>query len=159
MNYGIKVSKKGKSVIKTTDMQDIIMSTRFPFAKIDQTNSESFKTISVSFLSNPPLGVETEIYSFDHGYTYLPQGWGLWNVEYPVSATFIQYDQGLGGYISGSGFGAPIFILTYKVFETSVKLYIEAYNGIPDPINLIGVVAKLTFYVFADDLTAQDYTV
>jgi hypothetical protein len=160
-NYGIKVAKKDNSVFdKTTTL---LLDSKYPFAKIDSTIPTSFQTIDISFLATPTSGVETEVYSFAHGYDYTPQVWGLWNVTYPVTIDWIDYIQAYGYYVSGTGAGARLLELKYTVDSTNVKLYVTATDSVAPPeiippINIVGVTARLTIYIFTDDLTDQDYT-
>lgn len=157
-DYGLKISKKGISATKTDDLSDLIMVTRYPLAKIDSTTSDSFKTISTTFLSTPASGVETEIYRFTHPYDYVPQAWGLWNVEYPDTATWVSYDQAYGTYLSGIAAGTHNLLARYEVIDSEVILYATATDGIIGNIDVTGFILKLTIYIFADDLSAQDYT-
>lgn len=157
-NYGLKISKQGISATKTDDLSDLIMVTRYPLAKIDSTTSDSFKTISTTFLSTPTSGVETEIYRFSHPYDYIPQAWGLWNVEYPDTATWVKYDQAYGKYISGIAIGTHRFGARYEVTDSEVILYATATDGIIGNVDVTGFILKLTIYIFADDLSEQDYT-
>jgi len=157
-NYGLKISKKGISATKTDDLSDLIMVTRYPLAKIDSTTSDSFKTISTTFLSTPASGVETEIYRFTHPYDYVPQAWGLWNVEYPDTATWVSYDQAYGEYLSGIAAGAHRLGARYEVTDSEVILYATATDGSVGTVDITGFILKLTIYIFADDLSEQDYT-
>lgn len=156
-DYGLKISKQGISVTKTDDLSDLIMVTRYPLAKLDSQLSSSFKTIDISFLTTPPLYTETLLYSFPHGYDYTPQIWGLWNItDSGTGLSSIQYDQAYGTYIANSGAGIG-FYLYYKFNYETIDLYIYPYDAL-GTLNLVGVTAKLTAYIFADDLSEQDYT-
>ena len=157
-NYGMKVSKVGESALKSTDLSNLIMTTRYPFAKIDPTNQKTFQTINFTFTRTPALDTATLLYSFDHDYTYVPQIWGLWNItDSSTGLSSIQYLQAYGKYTANSGVGIG-FYLYYDVTATSVTAYIYPYD-FTATLSLVGVVAKLTLYIFADDLTAQDYTI
>lgn len=156
-NYGIKTSKKEVDAITATGA-DIIMSTRFPFAKIDPTKVDSFRTTAVTFLNDVPDNVKTQIASFEHGYTYRPQIWGLWNVTWGagIAGTPNEEQNGYGYLVNGSG--APTSSLSYEWDSTTVYLYLDK-GAIPPifPSNAIGTIATLTTYIFVDDLQEASY--
>lgn len=157
-DYGIKTSKKGESAL-SNNLLDIIMTSHFPFTKIDQTNVESFRNTTVNFINNIPINTPILIHSFKHGYDYKPQVWGLWNITFgPGSLTPGLIKNGYG--IVTNVTGIPLIMFWYEYDEQDIKLYVS----IEDPfesglVDLTGTTAVLTTYVFADDLTAQDYTV
>lgn len=128
------------------------MTTKYPFAKIDPTNRSSFQTINITFLSTPPLNTPTVITSVPHGYTnYVPTVWGLWNVTTTTASKAI-YNQNYGTYISSSSL--PSFELKYDVNSTNVVLTVTVFDTIFG-IDLVGVMAKLSLYVFVDDLQSM----
>ncbi len=153
-NYGIKVSKKGVNAITATG-SDIIMTTHFPFAKIDQTKEDTFRTTTVTFLHDTPDNVKTLIASFAHGYTYKPQLWGLWNVTWGPSITGTPglVQNGYGTLTNTSGFPASTF--TYEWDSTTVYLYLT--KGSTGASSAIGTTATLTTYIFVDDLQDASY--
>jgi hypothetical protein len=156
-DYGIKVSHKDKSVL-SDDHSDILMSTQFPFAKIDPTMTDTFRTTSLIFLNNPPSNTKTEVYRFAHGYSYKPMVWGLWKINWgPNVLTTPNTEQNGYGYIINTT-AFPSSYLSYEVDSTHVILY--AYRGefAPSLSSLIGTTATLTTYIFVDDLTEQDYS-
>lgn len=156
-DYGIKTSKKGVNAITATGA-DIIMSTKYPFAKIDPTQLETFRTTTVTFLTDTPDNVKTQIASFAHGYTYRPQLWGLWNVTWgpSIAITPSQQQNGYGYLINTSSL--PAAILSYEWDTTTVYLYLSK-GAIPPgtPSSAIGTTATLTTYIFVDDLQEQSY--
>lgn len=156
-DYGIKTSKKGVNAI-TAQGADVLMSTRYPFAKLDPTQTESFRTTTVTFLSDTTDNVKTQIASFAHGYTYKPQLWGLWNVTWgpSVSGTPGLEQNGYGSLTNSSGFPAATF--DYNWDETNVYLYISK-GAVPPafPSSMIGTSATLTTYIFVDDLQEASY--
>lgn len=158
MDYGFRVAKKGKSAL-SKNILDISMTSRFPFAKIDQTKQNSFRTTSITFLNNPPSGVKTLIASFPHGYTYDPQMWGLWDITWGPGT----YVPGLNmnGYGSvSSSTGIPVSVLWYEKDATNIYIYNQWLDPFGfTPIDMTGTTATLTTYIFADDTTAQDYTI
>lgn len=156
-DYGIKTSKKGVNAI-TASEADTIMSTRFPFAKIDPTKTDTFRTTTVVFLTDPPDNTKTLIASFAHGYTYKPQVWGLWDVTWGASiiGTPGVQQNGYGTLTNSSG--SPASTLSYEVDETNIYLYITKGSLPPFFVsNAIGTSATLTTYVFVDDFQEASY--
>lgn len=153
-NYGIKTSKKGVDATTATGT-DIIMSTKFPFAKIDPTRSDTFRTTTVTFITDPPDNVKTLVAQFAHGYSYKPQLWGLWNVTWPASFPIVEQN-GYGSLNSSSSINSVN--IRYEWDATNVYLYMTKTNlGIPF-YSVIGTTAKLSTYIFVDDLQEQNYT-
>jgi len=157
MDYGIKTGKRGVSAIDATGA-DILMTTRFPFAKIDPTKADTFRTTTVVFLNDAPDNVKTLIASFAHGYTYRPQVWGLWNVTWgaSIAGTPGVVQNGYGYLINSSGI--PASSLSYEWDETKVYLYLTK-GALPPiaPSSAIGTTAILSTYIFVDDLQTQSY--
>lgn len=155
-NYGVKTSKKGVNAI-TASGADVIMSTRFPFAKIDPTQLDTFRTTTVTFLSDVPDDVKTQVASFPHGYLYKPQLWGLWNVTWgpSISGTPGAEQNGYGMLTNGSGIPSASF--SYEWDETEVRLYLLKGTAFMSPSNAIGTTATLTTYIFVDDLQEASY--
>lgn len=156
-DYGFKVSEKGKNAITATGT-DIIMSTRYPFAKIDPTKDDTFRTTTVTFITDTPDNVKTLIAQFAHGYDYKPQLWGLWNVTWGPSifGTPNLVQNGYGSIINTSG--GVFSILSYEWDETNVYLYLNKGALPPGAVSsAIGTTATLSTYIFVDDLTDQNY--
>lgn len=155
-DYGVKASEANVSVLTATGSQ-VLMTSQYPFAKIDQTMLETFRTTTVTFLNDVPNNVKTQIAFFPHGYTYRPQVWGLWNVTWGpnIVGTPNVQQNGYGNLTNSSGFPASTF--SYEWNETNVYLYLFKGSGFPGDGNAIGTVATLTTYIFADDLSTQSY--
>lgn len=164
MNNGpISVSAPGKSLIGAT-AQDITFSTRYPFAKLDSTNINSFEIISLFFNTEPPNPVaptstathsNTLVYQYKHGYTYTPSTWFLLSINNfantlgPEGSMIISI---------GNQPGSTNAILNVVVDNTYVYFYIYktwGYSfGTPDPFppNIIGYTVSIRAYIFAEDL-------
>lgn len=153
-DYGIKSGKRGVSITEATGA-DILMSTKYPFAKIDQTKSDTFRTTTVTLLSDTTDNTQVEIASFEHGYDYRPQVWGLWNVTWGPSITGTPNleQNGYGALTNTSGI--PASTIHYEWDTTSIYLYLT--KGSSGSSDATGTVATLTTYVFADDMTEQSY--
>lgn len=154
-NYGIRTSKVGTDATVASGA-DLIMSSRYPFAKIDQTKLNTFRTTTVTFLNDVSDNTKTLVASFEHGYTDRPQVIGIWSIT---------WGPGIGGGIPGGyGYvqnttGVPVSHFLYEWDTTNVYLYFFRGSFFPGDTNAIGTVATLTTYVFVDDLSSQDYTV
>ena len=156
-DYGMKTSKKGENAITATG-SDIIMTTRHPFAKIDPTKLDTFRTTTVTFITDIPDNVKTEVARFQHGYSYRPQAWGLWN------ATWGPDIPGTGG-AERNGYGVLFnstspngVTISYGWDETNVYLYM--YKGVvaPSPTySVVGTIMTLSSYIFVDDLQEASY--
>lgn len=152
-DYGIKTSKKEVSVLNATG-SDVLMTTKYPFAKIDQTKTDTFRTTTVTFLNDVANNTDVEIASFLHGYDYKPQLWGLWNVTWSPSLGGSEQN-GYGALTNTSG--TPSSTLWYEWDETTVRLYINKGWSVIVPTDTTGLTAALTTYVFADDLQEASY--
>ena len=156
-DYGLKVSKLGKDATSSNDL-DIIMSTKYPFAKIDPTKTDTFRTTTILFTKNTTKAVDTLIYQFDHGYTYTPQVWGLWSIIWGPGVVGVAGSTYIGYGTVSSSSGIPVATLHYKVGMSRIELYAIWSDPLNlAPIDLSGTIATLTTYVFADDLTTQTY--
>jgi hypothetical protein len=153
-DYGIKTSNGEVSVLDA-DRLETLMTTAFPFAKIDQTKQDTFRTTTVRFLNDVPDNTKTLIASFEHGYKYRPQVWGMWNVIWSASQGGAEQN-GYGALTNSSGI--PSSTLSYDWDEEKVYLYLEKGSTVGTPTNAIGTTATLTTYIFADDLQEATYT-
>lgn len=156
-DYGLQVTKSGVSA-PSSNPADLIMTTKFPFANIDPTLSNSFRTTNISISRDPVIGVTTLLTYFAHGYTYIPKVWGLWTVGPYVAGTFpfgIVNVQSYNTYLSNTT--AANFQLSYTVDATNVSLYIVNNDPSATPFTLVGVNIQFTSLVFVTDLQAQNY--
>jgi hypothetical protein len=83
----ITISAPGTDVRSATGA-DVIFTTKYPFAKLDTTNDISFQTISILLNVEPsqPTALSTTrtlLYSFPHGYKYIPSIWADWQNTSP----------------------------------------------------------------------------
>lgn len=73
---------------RTASGTDVFFTTQYPFMKLDATNDVSFQTISILFNNEPPQPsafnyTSTLLYSFEHGYSYVPSIWFMWQNPNP----------------------------------------------------------------------------
>lgn len=175
--FGINVSSKGVDVTGARG-EDLLLSTEYPFHKLDTLKPISFQNINITFAHEPPyppnpgnpLGGPTLAYkitnitSFAHGYSYIPAIWcmGLLNWEAPDQTKWPSYQNGNYielGFVGGSNGGHTYAYLWIhadkrKIYIDCVKSVVSDNNGnFPSPIvNVIGFTAKLRLYVFAEDI-------
>jgi len=144
-DYGFKVSQPDKSVF-SDNVGDLLLTTQYPFAKIDSTTENTFFTVQFTFVTNPSLDTETKFYSVPFPYTYSPMMWEIW-WDLTLGA-----EVGIGRYISSSS--ATFHNLYTKVNTIDKTLDFYVYNsssGVPQ--NLTGLTGTYSAYIFVDDLT------
>ena len=160
-DYGIKISKEDTDVF-TSQGADVLLSSSYPFAKLDTTKDVSFRNTLITFLNNPPeptgVGADvsktTLIYSFAHGYSYTPSAWHLMNIVVPVPSTAFDQDyfQDGGTVASTTAFDSAVFYAT--VDATNVNYYVTKNfsGGITSTNNITGLQIKVRSYVFVEDV-------
>jgi len=169
-NGPISVSASGTSLQNASGAQ-VTFNTRYPFHKLDSTNNSSFKVITILIGVEPPNPVaptsvatysETLIYSFAHGYTYVPSTWFL------ISLDNFQTTIGPEGnafLVQGQIPGSTNAILNIRVDATNVNFYITKrwgyIFGTPDPVapNVVGTTLYVRSYVFVEDLVGNGVSV
>jgi hypothetical protein len=150
-DYGFLVSLPGKDVLRPS-IGDLVVATRYPLAKLDTTNQNSFKTLNIFFTTNPPDNATTLIYSYPHSYKYgkTPQVWALAQVTNGTSVASYQpyfYNSG----ILGINTPADAAILRVTADSTYIYIFVDKTSS-GSPVNLISVSVKLRVYVFVDDI-------
>lgn len=162
MNDSLITISSGNVSVNEAIGSQILFSTQFPFDKLDTQNSVSFQLITIFFNDEPPnpdgsvsTYQRTLVYSFPHGYTYVPSTWFLattnnfTTVIGPEGATLAQNS-------ISPFFSAAQFVAT--VDDTNVNFYIDKYfiSG-PFPVpTIIGTFLSIRSYVFVDDLSGTD---
>ncbi len=158
-DIGLKVSIEDTDALTATGT-DVLLN-NYPQAKLDTKNPKSFQNITMTFLNNPPEPpglsgiVDTLVYSFPHGYTYIPECWFLVQVVTPpaVAAYYQEYFQDSGLLSSRTPFDQARFYVL--VDATTVYMYVEkyvetAFGGLPNDIT--GSQIRIRPYVFVDDI-------
>jgi hypothetical protein len=150
--------------LRTATGTDLVLNTRYPFAKLDSTNKVSFQLINILFLHEPPNpdGLATffttvQVYQFPHGYNYIPSTWFLVSTDAMATAV------GSEGVIFVGGGDTPSFksaVLDVTVDDANVYFNIDKYYdkrvtdlGAP---NVLGMTLTVRAYVFANDLAGGD---
>lgn len=158
----ISISAPGHDVL-TANGPDLTLNSQYPFAKLDSTSDNSFQTINISFAHEPPnpngasvFYQRTLVYSFAHGYTYVPSTWFLVSLD-----GFLTSRGSEGNYLVGGGDfpanSSAVFIA--EVGSTNVNFYIDKYYtaglGIVTP-DILGYTLSIRSYIFVNDLLGTD---
>ncbi len=158
-DYGVKVSAEDQDVYSAIG-QEILLTTRYPFAKLDTTKDESFKNTLLTFITNPtePSGVgdtelTTTVYSFPHGYDYIPSAWHLVQITNPAGGTAFDQDyfQDSGIVASHTAFDGAIFeseVDATTVYYKITKYYDSGLGGSTNDIT--GLQLKIRSYIFVE---------
>lgn len=158
-DYGAKVSADGYDAREATAVNQLLLSSSYPFSKIDTQNTNGFTTVNLTFNNDPPesIGgtVTTKVYSFTHGYTYKPQYWVTANVSVlPVGMGTDYYDPYITdnkpGYLRLTDLAnyASIF---FRASSSSIDVYVLK-NNMWSSTPLTGMVIRLGFYIFVDNM-------
>jgi hypothetical protein len=150
-DFGVKVSKNG---VDSTVAQgtDVVLTTKYPIAKLDKTNKASFQNIYLNITRNTPLGT-TLIYQFKHGYSYIPSTWTMFNIS-GISASLPPYGQEYSILLYQAPYvGAELYV---EVDATYVSYYINRlYNNYPVSgvgVDVSGIGIRVRTYVFVEDV-------
>lgn len=156
-NGPISVSAPGKSLIGAV-ANDITFSTRYPFEKLDSTNPVSFQIITLFFNNeppNPPVNTfnKTLVYSFPHGYDYVPSSWFLVSID-----NFTTVLGSEGSWIIGNAQSTnkAVAYLSIELDEKNVNFYINKFILNASPIvypNIAGYSISIRSYIFVEDLS------
>jgi hypothetical protein len=166
MNNGpISASAPGTS-LAGANAKNVTFSTRYPFHKLDSTNSNSFEILTIFLSKDTPNPVtptstatfsNTLVYSFPHGYTYVPSTWFL------ISTNNFTTTTGSEGSIIYSSPTSQVpnstnAILNIQVDATNVYFYVLKQWGYvfgaadPNPPTVLGMFVAIRNYIFVEDL-------
>jgi hypothetical protein len=160
----ISVSGPGTS-LTTAQGKQLTFNTRYPFAKLDSTKTPSFQIITLFFNTEPPNPVvapgfsgslETLVYRYAHGYTYIPATWFLISLD-----NFVTTLGSEGAWIVGAatGFSPANVQFNIKVDSTYVNFYVNknwSNDGITPAPSVIGFSVTIRAYIFVNDLAGTD---
>lgn len=138
-------------------MKKIIYTSQYQNLHMDRANPESMKTVQININTNLAASDTPRlIYRYKHGYDYIPQFWGLWDIKYSSGLSNVTR-RGYGHITHNTGFG-----LTASFYYTVDTEYVNIYflhNSFTTPKpSTAGTKATFTGYLFANDRTKQDYT-
>lgn len=157
-NFGIKISTPNTDV-NSSDASQLLMSSSYPFLKIDTQSDVAYQTLLLLFSNDPPAAAfgttqTTGVYSFAHGYKYVPKVWALFTtvVQATSPETPQQYflDNGL---IAQQLPGQDATYMYIGADSTNVYIYVAKSDFGGGNSNLIGASYKITTFTFVDDLT------
>lgn len=172
-DFGIKVSSEKTDVFKAKG-KDLLLTSQYPFHKLDVENVVSFQNISLLFVSDPPnpdgtiqTSLTTNVYTFKHGYNYVPATWllaqravGAGVVTDPTSNRYSAYFYE-GGLIAAdntsdlSPYAALDYVVDSENITLSVTKYYDAVFGFGSPVNISGYSLDIRIYVFVEDLVGS----
>ena len=158
-DQGLKISKENIDVSNATG-DNILLDINKPLHKLDVTNTVSFQNLLVIFNNEPPnpdgvtsFSLDTEIYKFKHGYSYIPCTWFLYQNLTPNSVGSVEYAQ-YGGQIASPDAGSSAYLYYYidpTYFHIVVRKNYQFGVGI-GVTSIIGYRLRLRIYVFAEDI-------
>ena len=125
---------------------------------MDRAKSNSMFTVNINVNSNLASSTTPRlVYQYNHGYGYIPQFWGLWDIQYASGNLGGVYRRGYGYIVHNTGAGLTASWY-YTIDATSIKLYF-LFNTSLSGTNTAGTKATFTGYLFANGCNDQDYTV
>jgi len=160
-DYGIKISAPGYDARTAANLQ-LLLNMKYPIAKLDTTNGVSFRDITLTFVNDPPEpALDTSnsltVYSFAHGYNYVPQMWSMITmITPPASRTILEpYNQDYMT-LAQTTF-ADIAMLYIRADATNINYIVDkSRSSLPGngPNPLAPCVIKVRTYVFVQDITS-----
>jgi len=156
----ISVSAPGNSLTGAVG-QNITFSTQYPFHKLDSTKPISFQIITLFMNKDTPAPAaasgfsatnKTLVYSFPHGYSYVPSSWFL------VSINNFQTVLGSeGSWLVGnaSGVSTANAQINIEVDANNVNFYISKFwlnDGVTQAPSVLGLFISIRSYIFIEDL-------
>lgn len=152
-DYGIFITAPGTDVVNAP-VNKVVMNTSNPFIKIDTQNPKGFQTILLLITTDPPEGVYTTVYSFAHGYTYIPSLETLFYISNPPPAT-LAYQI----YFQDSGFLAvQSFVTNYTLIYAvadAINVYVIVDKSHSTANLLTGTNIQITTHVFVEDVPSS----
>lgn len=143
-DIGFQVSPQGVDA-RTAAAIEQAFTSEWPQAKLDKSKTESFRNIGLTFNSNTPDGVKTEVYKFKHGYKYRPDIW-LSGQSGTVGVGIMPYWQDSGQF----AFGANIFETAQFSWEADDE-YVYFYVA-RSVVSIVNIRLLIRVYVFVDDV-------
>jgi hypothetical protein len=146
--------------------EQVIFTTKYPFAKLDTQlgvdlttdppqGPVSFQNISIFFNTDPPNPASgtltTLVYSFAHGYDYVPTYWVLFRND-NASNSDAAATYGNEGSVIASTSTLTYAQLLVTVTKTHFNVFVlKSRDPLdPGPQNIVGYTIKLRTYIFTD---------
>jgi len=154
-DYGINISAPNINV-NTANNSQLLLTSKYPFDKLDTQTNTSFQTIFLLFNTDTPEPdtgtTNTTVYSFAHGYIYVPKVWALFQTvaNAPLTNFYQAYFQDTGIIATKTVHDqATMFI---AADSTNVNIVVSKYNDGSGSSNLIkGASFNITIFTFVDD--------
>lgn len=156
-DFGAKASLPNSS-ITSTKASNLVLNSKYPYFKIDTQNTKALQYINLLFSNDPPeptggnFVTYTTVYSFVHGYSYIPAVEVEFFISAPTSATYQLYflDSGIVSKTSVSTV-ATLYSLTDA---TNVYFIVQKTgNTVPGEVNnLSGLSIQATVHVSVEDV-------
>lgn len=139
-------------------MSGLVYNSQYQNLHMDRAKANSMFTVNVNITTNlSSSSTPRLVYQYAHGYDYIPQFWGLWDIHYS-SGLYNNYRRGYG-YITHNTGGGLTASFYYTIDATYIKLYFLFNTTMTPKPNPAGTTAVFTGYLFANDSTVnQDYT-
>lgn len=169
----IKISQPGVNA-QTANSSQLLFTTQYPFSKFDATKPQSFQTIDLLFNAEPtnPTTINgtsnTLIYSFAHGYNYIPSIWMMWQNSAPAfpapqnltsTTTFYSFGDDTAGIFTLQNFSPSSSVYQSTSPLASVTVL---YNGNPyycSDATLYAKVDSSTVYLYLLKVNYVTFTV
>ena len=143
-------------------MKGITYLSRYQNLHMDRAKLDSMKTINLTITSNlTSSSTPRMVHRYAHGLGYVPQFWGLWDINYfPNTQTtynYLKYTRRTYGYVSHDTSAGLTANFYYTVDSTYITLYFHFQTTLNPVPFTNGTTAKFTGYLFSNDRTTQDY--
>lgn len=144
--------------VKNATGQNILLNTRYPFSLIDSTKKTSYQVVELYLAQDPPNAstpafgppnsLTTKVYSFAHGYDYVPMAYFLISLD-----NFITVEGSTYCYIDSDVSIYPQAYFFISVSKTDVNFYItKSVDTAGGNVNLSGKTIYVRTYISASDL-------
>lgn len=156
-DYGIRVSAEDQDAFEASG-QNLLLTTEYPFAKLDTTNEVSFQNVLLTFITNPPepsvgTSLTTTVYSFAHGYDYIPSAWHLVTIVTPKSGTSFDQDyfQDLGIIAQNTVADSAVFYVDVDATTVYYRVTKNLDTGFGGTANdITGMQLRIRSYIFVE---------
>ena len=141
-------------------MKKLLYDSRNQNLHMDRAKKDSMKTVKLTVNTNLAYSATPRlIHRYAHGYPYVPQFWGLWDIKYAAGGLGGGTRRGYGFISHNTGFALNAdFYYTVDATYVSIYFLFNSVTGLSPKPNTAGTTATFTGYLFANDRSNQDYT-
>lgn len=159
-DYGIIITDPGIGVGGASKSQ-VAMNTSYPFLKLDTQKPNSFQSILLLLVDDPPeppsgtLHAYTVVYKFKHGYSYIPAIETLFYVKTPPPGASYSTPYFLDWTILGAHSVGDYAALYAVADNTWVYFVVDKYKDtgfFGQPNLLTGTTVQISTHVFLDGI-------